>query len=78
MVMAIGVGFILHIMGYVVGSNSVMFHIPCQPRKLADNSFEVVRDLLPYVDGVKFAMQNLRKENPPPKKCVNASTFGTK
>jgi diguanylate cyclase (GGDEF)-like protein len=29
----------------------------------SDNSYEVVRDLLPYVDGVKFAMQNLRKEN---------------
>jgi diguanylate cyclase (GGDEF)-like protein len=29
----------------------------------SDNSFEVVHDLLPYVDGVKFAMQNLRKEN---------------
>jgi predicted signal transduction protein with EAL and GGDEF domain len=43
----------------------------------SDNSFEVVRGLLPYVDGVKFAMQNLRKENPP-KKCVNASTFGIK
>lgn len=29
----------------------------------SDNSFEVVRDLLPYVDGVKFAMQNLRIGN---------------
>lgn len=29
----------------------------------SDNSFEVVRELLPYVDGVKFAMQNLRKSN---------------
>lgn len=29
----------------------------------SDNSFEVVRDLLPYVDGVKFAMQNLREAN---------------
>lgn len=29
----------------------------------SDNSYEVVRDLLPYVDGVKFAMQNLRKDN---------------
>ncbi|KRM55789.1 sensor domain-containing diguanylate cyclase [Lacticaseibacillus sharpeae] len=28
----------------------------------SDNSYEVVRKLLPYVDGVKFAMQNLRKE----------------
>ena len=29
----------------------------------SDNSYEVVRDLIPYVDGVKFAMQNLRKTN---------------
>lgn len=29
----------------------------------SDNSFEVVRGLLPYVNGVKFAMQNLRKGN---------------
>lgn len=29
----------------------------------SDNSYEVVRDLLPYVDGVKFAMQNLRQTN---------------
>ena len=27
----------------------------------SDNSFEVVNKLLPYADGVKFAMQNLRK-----------------
>lgn len=27
----------------------------------SDNSYELVRELLPYVDGVKFAMQNLRK-----------------
>lgn len=27
----------------------------------SDNSFELVRNLLPYVDGVKFAIQNLRK-----------------
>ncbi|WP_407894152.1 diguanylate cyclase domain-containing protein [Lacticaseibacillus sp. N501-2] len=30
----------------------------------SDNSYEVVHDLLPYVDGVKFAMQNLRHDNP--------------
>ncbi len=29
----------------------------------SDNSYELVRGLLPYVDGVKFAMQNLRKTN---------------
>ncbi|WP_461213399.1 diguanylate cyclase domain-containing protein [Lacticaseibacillus sp. GG6-2] len=29
----------------------------------SDNSYEVVQDLLPYVDGVKFAMQNLRQTN---------------
>ncbi|WP_054680026.1 GGDEF domain-containing protein [Lacticaseibacillus sharpeae] len=28
----------------------------------SDNSFEVVRDALPYVNNVKFAMQNLRKQ----------------
>jgi diguanylate cyclase (GGDEF)-like protein len=28
----------------------------------SDNSFEVVRDVLPYVNNVKFAMQNLRKQ----------------
>lgn len=27
----------------------------------SDNSFEVVRNCLPYINGVKFAMQNLRK-----------------
>lgn len=27
----------------------------------SDNSYELVRKLLPYVDGVKFAMQNLRR-----------------
>lgn len=27
----------------------------------SDNSFELVRDALPYVNGMKFAMQNLRK-----------------
>lgn len=31
----------------------------------SDNSYEVVRDLLPYVDGVKFAMQNLRHSQTP-------------
>ncbi len=29
----------------------------------SDNSFELVRDILTYVDGVKFAMQNLRTSN---------------
>lgn len=29
----------------------------------SDNSYELVQHLLPYVDGVKFAMQNLRREN---------------
>ncbi|KRM56267.1 GGDEF domain-containing protein [Lacticaseibacillus sharpeae] len=29
----------------------------------SDNSYELVRGLLPYVDGVKFAMQNLRQTN---------------
>lgn len=29
----------------------------------SDNSFELVQHLLPYVDGVKFAMQNLRRNN---------------
>jgi diguanylate cyclase (GGDEF)-like protein len=29
----------------------------------SDNSYELVQHLLPYVDGVKFAMQNLRKTN---------------
>lgn len=28
----------------------------------SDNSFELVQKLLPYVDGVKFAIQNLRKD----------------
>lgn len=28
----------------------------------SDNSFELVRKLLPYVDGVKFAIQNLRRQ----------------
>lgn len=27
----------------------------------SDNSFELVRDSLPYINGIKFAMQNLRK-----------------
>lgn len=27
----------------------------------SDNSFELVQELLPYVDGVKFAIRNLRK-----------------
>ncbi|KRM56268.1 sensor domain-containing diguanylate cyclase [Lacticaseibacillus sharpeae] len=31
----------------------------------SDNSYELVAHLLPYVDGVKFAMQNLRKTNTP-------------
>lgn len=29
----------------------------------SDNSYELVQHLLPYVDGVKFAMQNLRRES---------------
>lgn len=29
----------------------------------SDNSYELVQNLLPYVDGVKFALQNLRKNN---------------
>lgn len=29
----------------------------------SDNSYELVQHLLPYVDGVKFAMQNLRETN---------------
>ncbi|GEO46685.1 EAL domain-containing protein [Companilactobacillus kimchii] len=29
----------------------------------SDNSFELVRGALPYVNGMKFAMQNLRKTN---------------
>lgn len=29
----------------------------------SDNSYELVHDLLPYVDGVKFALQNLRQNN---------------
>lgn len=27
----------------------------------SDNSYELVRDMLPYIDGIKFAMQNLRR-----------------
>lgn len=29
----------------------------------SDNSYELVKDILPYVTGVKFAIQNLRKDN---------------
>lgn len=31
----------------------------------SDNSFELVQQLIPYVDGVKFAIQNLRKTESP-------------
>lgn len=31
----------------------------------SDNSFELVQQLIPYVDGVKFAIQNLRKTEAP-------------
>lgn len=30
----------------------------------SDNSYELVNKLLPYVDGVKFAIQNLRRSEP--------------
>ena len=30
----------------------------------SDNSYELVRKILPYIDGVKFAIQNLREEEP--------------
>ncbi|MFD1484483.1 EAL domain-containing protein [Lacticaseibacillus baoqingensis] len=30
----------------------------------SDNSYELVQKVLPYIDGVKFAMQNLRKHEP--------------
>ncbi|WP_390405600.1 diguanylate cyclase domain-containing protein [Lacticaseibacillus jixiensis] len=33
----------------------------------SDNSYELVRRLLPYVDGVKFAIQNLRKTESMPR-----------
>lgn len=33
----------------------------------SDNSYELVRNLLPYVDGVKFAIQNLRKTESMPR-----------
>ncbi|WP_155285828.1 EAL domain-containing protein [Lacticaseibacillus zhaodongensis] len=31
----------------------------------SDNSYELVKQVLPYIDGIKFAMQNLRKHESP-------------
>ncbi len=31
----------------------------------SDNSYELVSDMFPYIDGIKFAIQNLRKTNAP-------------